>query len=136
VPGDIEKRAEYSLLSRIANYQKYQCLGFDLRADILIAPHHGSKSSSSSMFIRTVQPDQVIFSSAYRSRFGHPHADIVKRYQDNEALYWNTASSGALSYEFSSEQKGLNQRDRLMPGRYRVSNRRFWHLSEKGDKIL
>ncbi len=136
VPGDIEKRTEYSLLSRIANYQKYQCLGFDLRADILIAPHHGSKSSSSSMFIRAVQPDQVIFSSAYRSRFGHPHADIVKRYQDNEALYWNTASSGALSYEFSSEQKGRNQGHRLMPERYRVSNRRFWHLSEKAGKVL
>ena len=135
VPGDIEKSAEYSLLSRIANYQKYQCLGFDLRADILVAPHHGSKSSSSSMFVRAVQPDQVIFSSAYRSRFGHPHADIVKRYQDNEVLYWSTASSGALSYELSSEQKGLNQRNRLMPERYRVLNKRFWHLTEKGDMI-
>lgn len=136
VPGDIEKRAEYSLINRIAHFQKYQCLAFDLRADILVAPHHGSKSSSSSMFVRTVQPSQVIFSSAYRSRFGHPHADIVKRYQDNGIQYWNTASSGALSYELSSEQKGLNQRNRLMPRRYRVSYKRFWHLREKGDKIL
>jgi competence protein ComEC len=136
LPGDIEKRAEYSLINRIGNYQKHQCLGFDLRADVLVAPHHGSKSSSSSMFIRAVQPDQVIFASAYRSRFGHPHEEIVKRYEDNKVLYWNTAFSGALSYRISSELKGLSKRDRLLPDQYRVSKRRFWQQSEQSDKIL
>ena len=127
LPGDIEKRTEYSLIQRMSHAMKFQCLAFDLRADILVAPHHGSKTSSTSAFIHAVQPRQVIYSAAYGSRFGHPHEKIVTRYEDNNVTGWNTGISGSLSYRFFASDMRLKRRERLIPEQSRISTKRFWH---------
>ncbi|MBC7602864.1 MAG: DNA internalization-related competence protein ComEC/Rec2, partial [Ramlibacter sp.] len=51
-----------------------------LRADVLLAPHHGSKTSSSEVFLDAVQPSIAIFQAGYRNRFGHPAAPVLQRY--------------------------------------------------------
>ena len=127
LPGDIEKRTEYSLIQRMSHAMKFQCLAFDLRADILVAPHHGSKTSSTSAFIHAVKPRQVIYSAAYGSRFGHPHEKIVTRYEDNNVTGWNTGISGSLSYQFFTSDMRLKRSERLIPEQSRISTKRFWH---------
>lgn len=86
--GDIEKAVEDKLLNNNAV----------LQADILVAPHHGSNSSSSSAFIQVVDPRLAIFSAAYRSRFGHPHKKVLKRYKDAGVKWLNTATCGQFIY--------------------------------------
>lgn len=92
--GDIEKPVEQLLVE--ANYHQ-------LQADLLIAPHHGSKTSSTDAFIKAVKPMEVVFSSGYMSRFGHPHADVVARYERNGVNWRNTADSGGIIYQLSEQ---------------------------------
>ena len=51
-----------------------------LRADVLVVPHHGSRTSSTPAFIAAVAPRIAIIAAGYRNRFGHPRAEIVARY--------------------------------------------------------
>jgi competence protein ComEC len=80
-PGDIELFGEKLLLSS----------NLDLSADILKAPHHGSKTSSSDAFINAVMPKAVIYTTAPRNRFGFPHTEIASRYQQRGIKEFNTA---------------------------------------------
>jgi len=89
--GDIEKEAEQLLLNRVEN---------KLKSTVLIAPHHGSKTSSTQPFINAVNPKIVLFPVGYLNRFHHPHPDIVARYYSSEQLL-NTAQHGAISIKFS-----------------------------------
>ena len=66
--GDIEAQAEASL---VADY------GPTLHAQVLLAPHHGSRTSSTPTFLTAVKPQWVLVSGGYRNRFGHPRAEIV-----------------------------------------------------------
>jgi competence protein ComEC len=52
-----------------------------LAADLLLVPHHGSKTSSSATFLDAVQPQWAMAQAGYRNRFGHPAADVVARYR-------------------------------------------------------
>lgn len=70
--GDIEAAQEAALLQRE---------GERLRADVLLVPHHGSRTSSTSGFLAAVQPRVAVVQAAYRSRFGHPAPDVVARYE-------------------------------------------------------
>jgi len=87
-PGDIKARAEYELVST---------LGDKLRSSVLLAPHHGSKTSSSERFLEKVKPEVVVISSRYKSRFGFPHPSVLKRYQDMGCRVIETAHNGAVS---------------------------------------
>ena len=109
--GDIEARVEYRLVGRYP---------LDLKADILIVPHHGSGTSSTKTFIDTVQPRMALFSAGYRSRFGHPKKSIVQRYQDRQIEVWNTAETGAISIRLSDD--GIST-----PILAREQMRRYWH---------
>jgi competence protein ComEC len=88
--GDIEKSAESFFL------QRYNLPPVSL----LVAPHHGSKTSSSKPFIGMLKPKHVVFSAGYRHHFGHPHKDVVDRYRALGSTLWNTASSGSVSFEW------------------------------------
>ena len=92
--GDIEKSAEYQLIHR---YQQ-------LKADILIVPHHGSNTSSTTSFINTVQPKIALISAGYRNRFGHPNKFVMQRYKD--ILVLETAKTGAIQFKLST--KGIS----------------------------
>lgn len=70
--GDIEAGQEAALVHQ---------LGPQLRSTVLIVPHHGSHTSSTREFLQAVQPDWAVIQVGYRSRYGHPHADVLQRYQ-------------------------------------------------------
>ncbi len=63
---------------------------------MVLAPHHGSRTSSSSEWVNRLAPDLVLFTAGYQHRYGHPHPDVVARYQAAGAQLLNTATSGAV----------------------------------------
>ncbi|HEY3697876.1 MAG TPA: ComEC/Rec2 family competence protein [Spongiibacteraceae bacterium] len=90
--GDIERGAEYVLLDN-ARLQS---------ATLLLAPHHGSRSSSTAALIERLKPQFVVFSAGYRNRFGHPSAEVEQRYRASGAILFNTANDGALTFNFQN----------------------------------
>ena len=104
--GDIEKAAERSLIDARQ----------ELRADVVKVPHHGSKSSSTDGFVVATQPTYAIVSVGRKSIFGHPHAEVVQRWQANGATLLTTGECGAITIttdghnlslkEFVQPQKG------------------------------
>lgn len=89
IPGDIEKDAEY-LLASSEDYEK-------LKADILIAPHHGSKTSSTYPFIKRVDPEIVIYTSELYSRYPIPHPSVYKRYQEFNIKAEHSGCAGQIT---------------------------------------
>jgi competence protein ComEC len=87
--GDIEKEAEDTLVKS----------GINLRAEVLKIPHHGSKTSSTERFIDAVQPSFAIVSVGERSRFGHPHAMVLERYQKRKVKLLQTGREGMIAVE-------------------------------------
>lgn len=87
--GDIEQAAEERLIES----------GVNLRADILKVPHHGSKTSSTEAFIDAVQPRCAVISVGERSRFGHPHANVVSRYVERGVRLFQTGRDGTVTIE-------------------------------------
>ncbi|HEX3253816.1 MAG TPA: DNA internalization-related competence protein ComEC/Rec2 [Pyrinomonadaceae bacterium] len=97
--GDIEKQAEKSLLDS----------GQSLRADIVKIPHHGSKSSSTEEFVRTVAPEFAIISVGRHSMFGHPHKEVVQRWQANGATVLTTGECGTITITTDGKDLRLNK---------------------------
>jgi competence protein ComEC len=111
ITGDIEKKVEHRLL---ADHRQA------LSADILVAPHHGSSTSSSREFIQAVSPQIVIFAAGYRNRYKFPTAEVVARYAEIGSSMVMTGHSGAVSIGLHP-QRGVNG----LQG-YRQSNRKYW----------
>jgi len=88
LPGDIEHRIEAELVNSHAE---------QLSARVLVAPHHGSRTSSGATFIHAVDPDWVLFATGYRNRFGFPRPDVVARYAAAGAHWLDTARAGAIA---------------------------------------
>lgn len=84
--GDVEPPAQRRLLD--ANVLD--------PVDVVVAPHHGSRGALYPPLIARLAPREVIFSAAYRSRFGHPHPLVTAAYAAAGARLWNTADAGAL----------------------------------------
>jgi competence protein ComEC len=91
--GDIEAAGERALLARTPAAM--------LAATVLKAPHHGSRTSSSSAFVAAVRPQVVVLSLGYRNRFGFPNPEVVERYVEARARVFRTDRSGAVSVNFS-----------------------------------
>jgi competence protein ComEC len=89
LPGDIERAAEVSLVDA----------GQLSDVDVVIAPHHGSRTSSSSGFISATRPDIVVYSAAHGNRWGFPDPGVVARWQSSGACQISTAASGAITIE-------------------------------------
>ena len=85
--SDIEESAEAWLV---------ETNGTNLNAKVLIAPHYGSKTSSTPDFIEAVKPEYVLISAGYRNQFGHPHRTVIERYEQVNAKWLNTADKGAI----------------------------------------
>ena len=86
--GDIERAQEAQLLAS----------GEPLRADVLLVPHHGSRSSSSPALLQAVAPRVAGVQAGYRNRFGHPAPEVVQRLRDAGAAVIDTASCGAAHW--------------------------------------
>jgi competence protein ComEC len=110
LPADIEARTEKKLVEQ---------WGERLRSEILVAPHHGSKTSSTPAFIEAVAPRHVLFPVGYRNRYRHAHPDVVRRYAERGASLHDSPTAGAL--EFRLDAGGLNV------AAYRVRQRRYWY---------
>ncbi|MEY3200951.1 MAG: hypothetical protein RIR70_501 [Pseudomonadota bacterium] len=109
ISADIEAPAEAALIAR---------LGDDLRADFLIAPHHGSRTSSTPAFLEKVKPSVVIFPVGYRNRYRHPNGEVYARYQASGARLYRTDRDGALAFTLGQDQSVSAARD---------VHRRYWH---------
>ena len=111
IPADIERRSERALLAAMPD---------DLRADVLIAPHHGSRTSSTAEFVQAVAPRVVIFPVGYRNPFRHPHPDVVARYRASGSAHYRTDEGGAIRVELGGARPhGVS--------RYRDYYARYWH---------
>ncbi|MFC3032089.1 DNA internalization-related competence protein ComEC/Rec2 [Pseudoalteromonas fenneropenaei] len=91
--GDIELQAESQLVAMD-----------ELYADILVAPHHGSKSSSSPEFVTKVAAKHVVFSRAFYSPWRIPHPQVVARYQHSGASIWDTALQGDIRFNIHNDK--------------------------------
>ena len=99
--GDIDSQAERALLDS----------GQDLRAEWLLAPHHGSRSSSSADFLAQVAPLAVLLSRSRHNAFGHPHAEVIARYQAISAQLYDTATHGAVRIRLGAFEQAKGLRD-------------------------
>lgn len=88
LPGDIDRNRERELVAY---------WGEALQSAALVAAHHGSRTSSSALWLRHVRPADALFTAARANRFGHPHEAVIARFGRSGARQWNTAAHGALT---------------------------------------
>jgi competence protein ComEC len=104
--GDIERYAEFQMVEQ------------NLKAEVLLVPHHGSRTSSSREFIEAVAPRWAVVPVGYRNRFGHPNAEVLERYRSAGISVLRTDLDGAVHVL-------LNDREPQVGGE-RARNRRYW----------
>jgi len=107
--SDIEAASEQALLGRH---------GGRLRAEVLLAPHHGSRTSSTPAFVAAVGAETVIFPVGYRNRFRHPHAAVLGHYESGGVRVLRTDRDGAVTLRFGASRSITLERS---------ARRRYWH---------
>lgn len=100
--GDIEKASELALLKLYAGTNK-------LKSTILIAPHHGSKTSSSLDFVNAVSAKHVVFSSGANNRWGFPVAEVVRRYEATNAHIYITGKQGQIRFTLKDDSVNVSR---------------------------
>ena len=110
--ADVEKKSEFEMLDRAPK---------ELKADVMVVPHHGSKTSSTEAFLDVVKPNIALVPVGYRNRFRHPNKDVMARYAERGITVYRTDELGALTLKFAAEGKGMP----LLSG-YRNERRRYW----------
>jgi competence protein ComEC len=107
LPGDIEADGERALLDHVP------------RVDVVVVPHHGSRSSSTAAFVAATQPRWALVSAGYRNRWGFPRAEVVERWRAGGASVLTTAQAGAIELVLGA---GVD----VTPRSWRRDHRRFW----------
>lgn len=107
--GDIELAQERRLIAQDA---------MRLRADVLLAPHHGSATSSSSAFLQAVSPTWAVFQVGYLNRFKHPAPRVLARYQSAGIGILRSDHDGAITLRLRADQPPVIERQRLDADRY------------------
>lgn len=107
--GDIEARQELALVD----------WGLS-PVDVLLAPHHGSKTSSSPPFLQALQPRIVLVQAGYRNRFGHPAAEVVARYAQQGSQLVESTRCGAATWRSQAPAQVQCER---------AERQRYWHRS-------
>lgn len=90
----------------------------ELRATLLIAPHHGSRSSSSPVLLNTLRPQTVLVQSGYRNRFGHPAPEVLARYRERGMRWFNSPDCGAATWRSDQPEQVVCEREQAL---------RYWH---------
>ncbi len=111
LPGDITAKEEAKLVSSIVP-----------RAHVVLAPHHGSDTSSSPDWVRATGAQHVIFQSGWLNRFGHPSGQVLARWEAAGAKPWRTDRQGAIWV--------LSQGKELVVMSAREQRRRYWHFDD------
>ncbi len=109
LPGDIERAQEAELLESQAD---------NLQATILLAPHHGSGTSSTEAFLRAVKPELAVFQVGYRNRYHHPKQEVFDRYGSMDIHRLRSDESGAVTIQF---------REHVEFTEYRIDHARYWY---------
>ena len=112
ITADIESASERMLLARTPVM---------LRADIVVAPHHGSRTSSGPAFVDATGARVAVFAVGYRNRFGHPHPAVAARWRANGARLLRTDVSGAISFRIGPGGMQIEE--------WRLAQPRYWHDS-------
>ncbi len=115
--GDIEAAAERELVRRA---------GRSLRADVLVVPHHGSRTSSTAAFVDAVAPAVAVVSAGYRNRYRHPHDEVIARFVQRGVPVHNTADAGAVSVRLTAAGLRLERR--------RETHARYWQRRRDGPR--
>jgi len=117
--GDVERQGEADITARLD-----QAALNDLQDKRLIfmAPHHGSKTSSSQELLTALNPDEAFAQNGYRNRYGHPHPTVTARYQGMSIPFYQTPDTGAQVWTFS-KKSNLHAR----PIFWRDDFQRLWH---------
>ncbi len=108
--GDIEAAQEQALVAR----------GAALQADLLLVPHHGSKTSSSPALLEAVRPRTALVQAGYRNRFGHPAPDVLLRYRERNIRVVESSRCGAATWVSAAPDAVACERD---------TGRRYWQHS-------
>lgn len=109
LPGDITAREEMKLLVHDKK-----------SVDVVLAPHHGSDTSSSAPWVRAMGAKHVIFQSGWLNRFGHPSSQVLARWEGAGAKSWRTDQDGAIWVRSEAGE--------LTVSSVRASRRRYWHV--------
>ncbi|MEO8542881.1 MAG: DNA internalization-related competence protein ComEC/Rec2 [Burkholderiaceae bacterium] len=107
--GDIEAAQEARLVADSAP---------KLAADLLLVPHHGSKTSSTGVFLDAVAPRIAVVQSGYRNRFGHPAAEPMGRYRQRGISVFDAPHCGAMWWGSDRPMVVVCER---------TAQRRYWH---------
>ncbi|WP_196138158.1 DNA internalization-related competence protein ComEC/Rec2 [Aliikangiella sp. G2MR2-5] len=108
ITGDIEEKAERALLKQLGDAM-----------DVVVAPHHGSKTSSTQAFVDQFRPRHVIFSTGYDNQWHFPRKEVVLRYIERGSQVWTTHVDGALLVSVSPDSG-------LKVNSWRQLNQHFW----------
>lgn len=95
-----------------------------LRASVLLAPHHGSRTSSSPVLLNTLAPSWVLVQSGYRNRFNHPDPAVLDRYRQRGMRWVASPECGAATWRSADPQT---------VGCERHAHRRYWHHAASGS---
>lgn len=110
IMGDAGIYPEYLLLSKQV----------DVKADVLVLGHHGSRFSSSSEFLQAVQPQRAVVSAGYLNRYHHPAPVVLARLNEQGVAVDSTIDSGTLTYK-------LGQSKQITPEQYREQHAWLQH---------
>ena len=108
--GDIEDKAEKWLSRHV---------GGQLNSDVLVVPHHGSNTSSGSVFLNHVKPAIALIPAGYRNRFSFPHPPVLARYKEMHTRMFNTATEGAISVRLKNQRMSVES--------IRAKQRKYWN---------
>jgi competence protein ComEC len=111
--ADIEAPAERALLARDRGA---------LRAQVLVVPHHGSKTSSTEPFLDSIEPSIALFQVGYLNRFHHPNVGVFERYKARRIELARSDTDGAVQVDVNPAGDGAA----LTLERYRDTQRRYW----------
>ena len=115
--GDVERQGEAQIVDRLTQNMLHQ---IGERKLIFMAPHHGSKTSSSEALLKRLRPDLAFAQNGYRNRYGHPHPAVTARYEALDIPFLQTPRTGAQVWRFEGNSKSL-------PIFWRSQGRRLWH---------
>jgi competence protein ComEC len=109
LPADIEAKSEREVLEQY---------GDKIASDVMVVPHHGSRTSSTLPFIAAVHPRIAIFTVGYHNRFGHPKDEIVQRYVQAGSRIYRSDHDGAVIVDIAASGFAVRS--------WRAEYRRYW----------
>jgi competence protein ComEC len=110
ITGDVEARAEAEMLEHAGL----------AAADVVVVPHHGSRTSSSPAFVERARPRWAVYAVGYRNRWGFPKAQVVERWREAGARDLRTSTSGAVTFVLRPGTAAA------APGQWRIDAPRIW----------